>query len=79
MAPNVDDYNSKVAKQMAKGVGDIIQGIFWLRDSTVAQLENGSTFVRGRVKPSSKPTTNTPELEEVPPSVKFSSSSTRGC
>jgi spartin len=60
MAPNVDDYNSKIAKSMAKGVGDIIKGIFWLRDSTVAQLENGSTFVRGRVEPSSKPSTISP-------------------
>lgn len=60
MAPNVDDYNSEVAKTMAKGTGGLIKGIFWLRDSTLAQLDSGSTFVRGRVKPNSTPSTITP-------------------
>jgi spartin len=55
MAPNVNDYNSDLAKTMAKGTGNIIKGIFWLRDSTLAQLENGSEYVRGQVRPSSKP------------------------
>lgn len=61
MAPNVDDYNGSVAKTMAKGTGNIIKGIFWLRDSTLAQLDNGSTYVRGRVNPSSKPTNISPQ------------------
>ncbi|KAG0561916.1 hypothetical protein KC19_9G103100 [Ceratodon purpureus] len=61
MAPNVDDYNSELAKTMAKGTGNLIKGIFWLRDSTLAQLENGSGYVRGRVKPSSKPSNISPQ------------------
>jgi spartin len=61
MAPNVDDYNSDLAKTMAKGTGSIIKGIFWLRDSTLAQLQNGSEFVRGSVTPKSKPSTISPQ------------------
>lgn len=55
MAPNVDDYNSSVAKTMAKGTGQIIRKIFWVRDSTVARLESGSLYMKGRVKPNAKP------------------------
>ena len=60
MAPNVDDYNSKLAKSMAKGTGSIIKGIFTVRDSTVARLENGSIYVKGRVKSNSKPSNISP-------------------
>jgi spartin len=60
MAPNVDEYNSEVAKTMAKGTGSIIKGIFWLRDSTLAQLENSSTYVRGQMKPNPKPSSISP-------------------
>lgn len=42
MAPNVDDYDNRVAKTIASGTGQIIRGIFWVRDSTVVKLENGT-------------------------------------
>lgn len=57
MAPNVDDYNSR----LAKGTGSLIKGIFRVRDTTVARLENGSLYVKGRVKPNSKPTNISPQ------------------
>jgi spartin len=60
MAPNVDDYNSKLAKGMAKGTGNLIKGIFVVRDATVSRLENGSLYVKGRVKPNAKPTNISP-------------------
>jgi spartin len=61
MAPNVDDYNSKLARSMAKGTGNVIRGIFRVRDSTVARLESGSIYVKGRVKPNSKPSNISPQ------------------
>lgn len=61
MAPNVDDYNSRLAKSMAKGTGNLIKGIFMVRDSTVTRLENGSVYVKGRVKSNSKPSTISPQ------------------
>lgn len=42
MAPNVDDYSNCVAKAIASGTGQIIRGIFWIRDSTVVKLEKRS-------------------------------------
>jgi len=51
MAPNVDDYNSELAKTLASGTGSLIKGIFWLRNATVANLDNGSKYVRERVEP----------------------------
>ena len=60
MAPNVEDYNSSIAKSMAKGTGHIIRGIFWVRDSTVARLENGSLYMKGRIKSNSKPSQISP-------------------
>jgi len=61
MAPNVEDYNSRLAKSMAKGTGNLIKGIFMVRDSTVTRLENGSLQVKGRVKPNSKPSNISPQ------------------
>jgi spartin len=61
MAPNVEDYNSRLAKGMAKGTGSLIQGIFWVRDSTLARLGNGSLYVKGKVKPNSKPSSISPQ------------------
>ncbi|KAG0568996.1 hypothetical protein KC19_6G057900 [Ceratodon purpureus] len=61
MAPNVDDYNSKLAKGMAKGTGSLIKGIFKVRDTTVARLENGSVYVKGKVKPNSKASNISPQ------------------
>lgn len=60
MAPNVNDYNSRLAKGMAKGTGNVIKGIFWVRDVTVARLENGSIYMKGKVKPCSKPSKISP-------------------
>jgi spartin len=54
MAPNVDDYGSSVAKGIATGSGQIIKGIFWVRDSTVAQLDNGSIYMQSKLKANDK-------------------------
>jgi spartin len=51
MAPNVDDYNSELAKTLASGTGSLIKGIFWLRNATVENLDNGTKFVKERVEP----------------------------
>lgn len=60
MAPNVDDYNSSIVKGMAKGTGHVIRGIFWVRDSTVARLESGSIYMKGRVKRNPTPSQISP-------------------
>lgn len=60
MAPNVDDYNSSLAKSMAKGTGHIIRTIFWVRDSTVARLESGNLYMKSKVKSNSKPSKISP-------------------
>lgn len=62
MAPNVDDYNSDLAKAFAMGTGSLIKGIFWLRDSTVAGLENGSSYMREHVRSTSNPSTINPQI-----------------
>ena len=54
MAPNVDVYNSKVAKTLAAGTGHLIRGIFWLRDTTISNLESDSVYVRDKVEPNPK-------------------------
>jgi len=51
MAPNVDDYNSELAKTLASGTGSLIKGIFWLRNATVENLDNGSKLLKDRVEP----------------------------
>jgi len=56
MAPNVDDYGNSLAKAIASGTGQIIRGIFWVRDSTVVKLENGSLNVTQKSNPTDKPT-----------------------
>ncbi|KAG0620351.1 hypothetical protein M758_4G209500 [Ceratodon purpureus] len=61
MAPNVNDYNSDVAKTLAAGTGHLIRGLFWLRDTTVSNLENGSAYVKDKVDPNPrKPSTISP-------------------
>ncbi|CAM6018223.1 unnamed protein product [Sphagnum balticum] len=60
MAPNVDDYGSSAARMIATGSGQIIRGIFWIRDSTVAQLESGSIYVQGKIKPNAQPSNISP-------------------
>jgi spartin len=61
MAPNVGDYNSEVAKTLAAGTGHLIRGLFWLRDTTVSNLESGSAYVRDKVEPNPrKPSTISP-------------------
>lgn len=61
MAPNVDDYNSELAKTLASGTGSLIKGIFWLRNATVSNLENGTKYVQDRVDPNPRaPSSITP-------------------
>lgn len=54
MAPNVDDYGSSVARGIATGSGQIIKGIFWVRDSSVTQLDNGSIYMQSKLKANDK-------------------------
>lgn len=58
MAPNVDDYNSELAKTLAAGTGSLIKGIFWLRNATVANLDNGSKYVKEQVQPNPRQPSN---------------------
>ena len=60
MAPNVDDYDNRVAKAIATGTGHIIRGIFWVRDSTVLKLENGAMNMTKQSNPTDKPTNMSP-------------------
>lgn len=61
MAPNVSDYNSEVAKTLAAGTGNLIKGLFWLRNATVSNFENGSTYVKDKVQPNPRgPSTISP-------------------
>lgn len=55
MAPNVDDYGNRVAKAIASGTGQIIRGIFWIRDSTVQRLESGSISMTQNSDPTDSP------------------------
>ncbi|KAJ7294441.1 hypothetical protein O6H91_08G004700 [Diphasiastrum complanatum] len=54
MAPNVEDYNSSLAKAIAAGTGHVIRGIFWCSESTVSNLQKGGTIVKGYIKPGTK-------------------------
>lgn len=51
MSPNVDDYNSELAKTLASGTGSLIKGIFWLRNATVSNLDNGTKYVKDVLQP----------------------------
>lgn len=50
MVLNVNDYNSRFVKGMVKGIGNVIKGIFWVRDVIVVCFENGSIYMKGKVK-----------------------------
>jgi spartin len=60
MAPNVDDYGNTVAKAIASGTGQIIRGIFWVRDSTVVKMESGAMNVTKNSNPTDTPTNMSP-------------------
>lgn len=51
MSPNVDDYNSELAKTLASGTGSLIKGIFWLRNTTVSNLDNGTKYAKDVLQP----------------------------
>jgi spartin len=55
MAPNVDDYGSSAARAIATGSGQVVKGIFWVRDSTVTKLDNGSIYMQSKLKENNKP------------------------
>lgn len=61
MAPNVDDYGSSAARAIATGTGQIIRGIFWVRDSTVKQLESGTIYMKTKLNTNDKPSTISPK------------------
>nr|ABR16046.1 unknown [Picea sitchensis] len=50
LAPRVEDYNSVVAKAIAKGSGQIIKGLFLCTNAYVSQVQKGGEFVRGRLR-----------------------------
>lgn len=60
MAPNVDDYGSYAARAIAIGSGHVIKSIFWVRDSTVKQLESGTIYLTSKINPSNKPSNISP-------------------
>ncbi|CAK9859415.1 unnamed protein product [Sphagnum jensenii] len=76
MAPNVDDYGSSAARMIATGSGQIIRGIFWIRDSTVAQLESGSIYVQGKIKPNAQPSNISPRTLRNLQRVRYMSKAT---
>lgn len=61
MAPNVNDYRNSVAKAIVSGTGQIIKGIFWIRDSTVTKLESGSIYMTSG-KATDQPSNIRPEM-----------------
>ncbi|KAI5066064.1 hypothetical protein GOP47_0018688 [Adiantum capillus-veneris] len=60
LAPNVEDYSSSVARAIASGAGQIIRGIFWCSEATIAQLEKGNHFMQGKIKSKDSPTKISP-------------------
>ncbi|XP_024541898.1 protein EARLY-RESPONSIVE TO DEHYDRATION 7, chloroplastic isoform X1 [Selaginella moellendorffii] len=55
IAPNVEDYNSSIARGVATGTGHVIRSLFWCSNSTAAQLEKGGEYVRKHTKAAKKP------------------------
>ncbi|PON89999.1 Senescence/spartin-associated [Trema orientale] len=53
LAPNVEDYSSRVAKLIAAGSGQLIRGILWCGDVTVDRLKWGNEFLKRRMGPGS--------------------------
>lgn len=53
LAPNVEDYSSRVAKLIAAGSGQLIRGILWCGDVTVDRLKWGNEFLKMRISQTS--------------------------
>uniref|UniRef100_A0A803NFB3 Senescence domain-containing protein n=1 Tax=Cannabis sativa TaxID=3483 RepID=A0A803NFB3_CANSA len=53
LAPNVEDYSSRVAKLIASGSGQLIRGILWCGDVTVDRLKWGNEFLKKSLGPCS--------------------------
>lgn len=49
LAPNVEDYSSRVARGIAAGSGQIVRGILWCGDVTVDRLKWGNEFLKKRL------------------------------
>jgi spartin len=62
MAPNVDDYGSSAARAIATGSGQVVKGIFWVGDSTMTKLDNGSTYMQSKLKENNKPHNVSPRV-----------------
>lgn len=60
LAPNVEDYSDSIARAIAVGSGHVIKGIFWCSEATIAYLEKGHVFMKGRVKPKDTSTKMSP-------------------
>ena len=54
LAPNVEDYNSTVAKLIAAGSGQLVKGILWCGNVTVERLKWGNEFMKKRMASTSK-------------------------
>ncbi|KAH9310724.1 hypothetical protein KI387_025759 [Taxus chinensis] len=55
LAPNVEDYNSMLAKAIASGSGQIIKGLFQCSNAYSSQVQKGGDFVTSKTKTKSKP------------------------
>ncbi|KAJ7560990.1 hypothetical protein O6H91_03G010200 [Diphasiastrum complanatum] len=60
IAPNVQQYNSRLARAIATGSGHIIRGIFWCSDATIFSLERGGAFMKCRLRQNSRLTQISP-------------------
>lgn len=49
LAPNVEDYSGCVARMIAAGSGQLINGILWCGDVTVDRLKWGNEFLTERI------------------------------
>lgn len=60
LAPNVEDYTSTIPRAITAGAGHIIRGIFWCSEATIAQLEKGNLYMKGKLTPNETPTKISP-------------------
>ncbi|XP_062081898.1 protein EARLY-RESPONSIVE TO DEHYDRATION 7, chloroplastic-like [Humulus lupulus] len=53
LAPNVEDYSSRVGKLIASGSGQLIRGILWCGDVTVDRMKWGNQYLKKNMGPCS--------------------------
>ncbi|GLJ25911.1 hypothetical protein SUGI_0496720 [Cryptomeria japonica] len=70
LAPNVEEYNTVLAKAIAGGSGQIIKGIFVISDGYSSQVRRGGELLRSRSKAGEKPSAQKKKSSEISPRVK---------